>query len=182
MPYFSGLENGYKCYSLCILITVYARAQHGPGMWRAVYCKQKREKRVRGLKWRGGAGQGESQKLVERIQAGVPPLHTHTPCKHRKDYMRTQWEGSCLQVRKAGLTHVKGGIKWGCLGQGVFQWSWEDIKEVGLIHVLTRWEMRVIEGTNGVQRVKERELRYRMVRSEEEGVGKRGGREIWQLR
>ena len=42
--------------------------------------------------------------------------------------------------------------------------------------------MRVIEGTNGVQRVKERELRYRMVRSEEEGVGKRGGREIWQLR
>lgn len=42
--------------------------------------------------------------------------------------------------------------------------------------------MRVIEGTNRVQRIKEREFHYRMARSEEEGVGRRGGRGIWQPR
>ena len=60
---------------------------------------------------------------------------------HRTHYLHVfKINITSLQVR--GLDSiVKDEIKWSRLCQGVFKRNWEAIKEVGLTHVLTRWNV-----------------------------------------
>ena len=49
------------------------------------------------------------------------------------------WDGVSVQLHVIQKHSVKGEIKWSLLCQGVLNWSWEAIKEVGPVDVLTEW-------------------------------------------